>query len=330
MYNEDCIIGSRKYLKDKSIDLMICDPPFGIQETTFHKHYNRDEDNVIDGYVEAPADYYSFSKEWISEAKRVLKDNGSMYIISGWSNSDLIGGVLRELELHVINKIIWCFSFGVNTTKKFITSHYEIYYVSKKNNSKVTFNTNCRFGSHEKENNKSLRYQDMQSVWFINKENQPGEKKNKNKLPEELVNKMILYSSNENDIVCDFFLGNFTTATVAKKLNRVPCGFELNTNSFYYNLEALKEVDAGSDLITVDSCEPENQGKPLTKNIIKQICQDFEEIRTKANTKKETISILCEKYGRGKFSIDKIIKQYGKDIISKQNYREDIPDIFGN
>ena len=99
-------------LPDECVDLGIYDPPFGIKEKRFDKkHYTRDESFVIDGYIEAPEDYYKFSKDWISEAVRTLKPNGSMYIVSGWSNSDIIGRVIRESNLYLISKIIWNFPF---------------------------------------------------------------------------------------------------------------------------------------------------------------------------------------------------------------------------
>lgn len=323
VYNMECVEGSKEHLLDKSVDLMICDPPFGIGESKFDKHYNRDEDNVTDGYVEAPADYYGFSQQWISEAVRVLKDDGSMYIISGWSNSDIIGRVLRELGLTVVNKIIWHFNFGVNTTKKFVTSHYEIFYVIKNNKSKPIFNTNCRFGNQEKVDGKSLRYQDMQSVWEINKENQPGKVKNKNKLPEELIRKMVVYSSNEKDIVCDFFLGNFTTAIVAKKLNRIPCGFEMNKNGFKDKISNLKKIKKGCDIIVVENITHKNQGEKITANMAKSICNNFKDIIENNHkiTNKQAIADLSEKYGRGTFSIEKILKKYAKEITST-SYRQ--------
>ena len=126
-----------------------------------------------------------------------------MYIISGWSHSDIIGRVIRDLNLYLINKIIWHFPFGPYASKKFVSSHYEIFYVKKRKTYKPTFNTTCRFSSTKD------MYKDLQSVWTINKEYHPGKVKNINKLPEELVKKMIQYSSNEGDLVCDFFLGNF-------------------------------------------------------------------------------------------------------------------------
>ena len=332
IYNMECVEGSKKHLLDKSVDLMICDPPFGIGESKFDKHYNRDEDNVTDGYVEAPEDYYDFSQQWISESVRVLKDDGSMYIISGWSNSDIVGRVLRELGLVVVNKVIWHFNFGVNTTKKFVTSHYEIFYVIKDKKNKPIFNTNCRFGNHEKEDGKSLRYQDMQSVWMINKENQPGKVKNKNKLPEELIRKMVLYSSNEKDVVCDFFLGNFTTATVAKKLNRIPCGFEMNKNGFKSKIFNLKKIEEGCDIVFVENITNKNKGEKITSDIAKKICDDFKQLieDNPKITNKKAIEQLSKKHGRGTFSIDKILKKYAKEITSA-SYRQRlnaVADIF--
>jgi site-specific DNA-methyltransferase (adenine-specific) len=220
----DCI--ENNPIPDKIVDLGIYDPPFGIDERSFGKHYNRNNNHVIDGYVEAPADYYAFSKGWITQAKRVLKPNGSMYIVSGWSHSDIIGRVLRELDLFVINKIIWQFPFGVYACKKYVSSHYEIFYVKKSPLAKVTFNTDCRFATTKKQ------YADMQSVWAINKEYQPGKTKNSNKLPGALIEKMITYSSNEGDLVCDFFMGNFTTPIVCKILKRRFIGMEINPNAF--------------------------------------------------------------------------------------------------
>jgi len=50
IYNCDCIEGSKKHINDKSIDLIICDPPFGIEEKSFDQHYHRKKDNIVDGY----------------------------------------------------------------------------------------------------------------------------------------------------------------------------------------------------------------------------------------------------------------------------------------
>lgn len=325
IYNRDCILGARKYFEDESVDLICTDPPFGINESTFDKHYKRSEDKVIKGYVEAPKDYHQFTYNWVSEAKRILKKNGSMYIVSGWTNSHIIANVLDELGLKVINKIIWHFNFGVATKKKFVTSHYDIFYVSKPG-ADVTFNSGCRYGSQEKtESGGSLQYKDMQSVWCINKEYQPGKEKNKNKLPEALVKKMILYSSNEGDVVFDFFLGNFTTAVCAKKLSRVPSGFELNQTGFHKFASELDKVEAGSDLLIVRDERPENQGQKITKEIADNICSRYKELYNKHLNRKEVIYMLSNEFGRGRFSIDNILKEHGVSTISREE--EDLFDI---
>jgi len=249
IYCTDCVEGSLKKMQASSVDLIICDPPFGIGESSFGRYYNRDNSNVIEGYVEIPDKYDVFSMEWIGAAKRILKDNGSMYIVSGWTNlADVLNAVNRN-NLFVINHIIWKFNFGVFTRKKFVTSHYHILYVKKNKKSKVTFNKSCRFSSEQKDSSGgSLVYQDMEDVWNINKEYHRGVQKNSNKLPESLVAKMIQYSSNEGDVVCDFFLGNFTTAIVAKKLKRIPCGFEINKASFDLGMQTLENTNEGDEV----------------------------------------------------------------------------------
>lgn len=238
IFNENCITGC-KHFHDETIDLIICDPPFGIQETTFDKHYNRNENNVIKGYIEAPEDYYQFSLSWITQAKRILKPNGSMYIISGWTNLKHILNAIDECNLKTINHLIWKYNFGVYTKNKYVSSHYHILYVCKQKG-KPKFNTYCRFNKNDRKNGRSLNYRDLEDVFVINKEYSPGEIKNKNKLPDALVEKLISYSSDENDLVADFFLGNFTTAIVSKKMNRIPCGFEINPISFQYGIQRME------------------------------------------------------------------------------------------
>ena len=109
--------------------------------------------------------------------------------------------VARNSELTTLNLCIWKSNFGVNTTKKFVISHYHILRSAKKH-ANPTFNTYCRFGPQERlTNGRPLLYQDLEDVFVINKTYLPGRKKNLNKLPEKLLEKIILYSSNPHDTV---------------------------------------------------------------------------------------------------------------------------------
>ncbi|MDR1552365.1 MAG: site-specific DNA-methyltransferase, partial [Prevotellaceae bacterium] len=290
-YNEDCIEGAKKYLKSNSIDLIISDPPYGINGDKLDKHYNRDESNVLDGYVEVPEkEYPEFSEKWIREAARVLRPGGSIYIVSGYSQLRHILNALANTNLQEKNHIIWKYNFGVYTSKKYISSHYHILYYIKPSE-KPTFNTNAFFADCEKsKNGGSMNYLDREDVWIINREYKPGQVKNKNELPKSLLTKMILYSSNPNDIVCDFFLGSFSTAKVAIGLGRKACGFELNKNAFDYQVKEVEKIKSGellAELRQVPENKLINKGKPLLQEEINQIVTEFTQLIGKGMSQKD-------------------------------------------
>lgn len=311
IYNEDCVGDTRTKLPDESVHLGIFDPPFGIGETGFNKHYKRDSSNVIKGYCEAPDDYEVWTYEWMTEAKRILHPDGSMYIFIGHTNLRHILNAAHHLGFSLINHIIWKYNFGVNTTKKFVTSHYHVLYYKKTEESTPTFNTYCRFGQQERaDDGGSLLYKDMEDVFLISRDYSPGEKKNQNKLPTELLEKLILYSSNPGDMVCDFFMGNFTTAYAARSLGRKVCGYELNKASYEYHKPLVDSIEYGKklkELKQVVNVRPANQGKEVTKEEATSICEDYKKMLNENLLKKEISLKLQEKYGRGRFSIKNIL-----------------------
>lgn len=306
VFNEDCLNPINK-IPDESVHLGIHDPPFGIGETKFQAHYKRKNDAIIPGYVEAPDDYLAFTIDWMREAKRVLKPDGSLYIIIGHSTLVDVLTAAKILDLHLVNQIIWKFNFGVFAKRKYVTSHYNILYFSKSKKSNLTFNRFCRFGSQEKDvNGGSLLYQDLEDVFVINKEFQHGEVRNQNKLPDELIKKIIQYSSNPDDTVCDFFLGNFTTAYVANGLGRKVTGYEINQESFKYHYPLVSSQPYGhllSSLKVVNNEQPERQGEKLTQEEKDQIKSDFHLYVSQGHTKTEARLMIQEKYQRGKFAI---------------------------
>ncbi|MDR3290092.1 MAG: site-specific DNA-methyltransferase [Rickettsiales bacterium] len=315
-YNCDCVEGSKKYLKDNSIDLIITDPPYGIEGDKLDKHYNRDESKVIDGYVDIPLkEYANFSNEWIKEAERVLKPSGNMYIISGYTNLRHILNALANTKLQEINHIIWKYNFGVHTSKKYVSSHYHILYYAKPPTNKKTFNTNAFYGDNEKDERGSLNYRDREDVWVINREYKPNEVKNKNQLPNKLLEKMLLYSSNQNDLVCDFFAGSFSTCKVALGLGRNACGFEINKNAFVHQMREIEKIKFGELLDGLKKPQQNknvNAGKPLEQVEIDLIMNEYQKFLIGGLTKKSAIERVGEIFGRGYWSIEKMLKKDGE------------------
>ena len=134
-----------------------------------------------------------------------------MYVFSGWTNLKDILNAIDAVGFLTINHLIWKYQFGVFTKRKYVTSHYHILFLAK-SRKKYKFN-------------KVENY--PEDVWIINREYWTGKIKTPTKLPIQLVKKILLFSSDEGDIVFDPFLGSGTVAVVAKMLGRYFLGFEI-------------------------------------------------------------------------------------------------------
>lgn len=236
----DCIEGMQKYLPDNSVDLVITDPPFAIEFKAKRSNYNRTQSRVLEGYKEIPQNrYYEFTIGWMNEAYRVLKDSGSMYVFSGWNNLRDILNTLESLKFITVNHIIWKYQFGVVTSRKYVTSHYHCIYVCK-DERKRKFLPSSRYNNRTRNREgKSLQYMDKEDVWVINREYWNGDKKTPTKLPAEIIKKILMYSSEEGDLVLDPFLGSGQVAIVSKMLKRNYVGFEIVKEYYDFANERL-------------------------------------------------------------------------------------------
>jgi site-specific DNA-methyltransferase (adenine-specific) len=227
IYHMNCLNGM-KFLADHTIDLVITDPPFAINFKAKRGNYHRTPSSVLEGYNEIPKEeYYHFTVNWMKEIYRVLKDTGSMYVFSGWNNLKDILMAIDYTGFITVNHIIWKYQFGVVTKRKFVSSHYHCLYACK-NDQLRKFFPYARHKKKEKDQVKgSLHYKDKEDVWIINREYWKGDQKTPTKLPEELIKKILLYSSEEGDIVLDPFLGSGQVAVVSKMLKRQYIGFEI-------------------------------------------------------------------------------------------------------
>jgi site-specific DNA-methyltransferase (adenine-specific) len=245
IYNEDCLIGLKR-IPDKSIDACITDPPYSL-----NKDYGNDSDKL------STSDYLTFMYKWIDEVNRVLKDNGSFYIFLSWRYSPEIFSYIKT-KMNMVNEIIWdrrVPSMG-GSTRSYSSVHDNIgFFVKGKG---YTFNIDdIRIPYDEETKKKHSRKQfegskwlelgcNPKDVWSISRIHGQSQERQPHptQKPLELINRLVLASSNENDTILDPFLGSGTTAISCINLKRNIIGFELN--SIYYT-QVLKRIQDNSN-----------------------------------------------------------------------------------
>jgi len=242
IYHQDCIAGMPQML-DNCIDLIVTDPPFAIDFKAVRGNYNRKASRVLEGYNEiTKADYSGFTVSWLEQAWRILKPSGSMYVFSGWNNLKDILVALDEIGFITINHIIWKYQFGVVTRRKYVSSHYHCLYVCKDDKLRPFY----PFSRYQKDDRdsagRSQHYRDKEDVWTIKREYWAGDQKTPTKLPRELIEKILNYSSIPGDLVCDPFLGSGQVAFISRLMQRRYIGFEINKE--YYDF-AKARLDSG-------------------------------------------------------------------------------------
>ncbi len=256
IYHGDCIEGMR-VLPGSSVDLVITDPPFAIDFRARRTNYNRTQERVLEGYKEISQDsYLEFTRTWMKEVYRLLKETGNVFVFSGWNNLKDILIAADESGFTTVNHIIWKYQFGVACSRRFVTSHYHCLFLCK-DDRKRKFFPSARFKKDERtKDGRSLRYRDMEDVWVIKREYWHGDKKTPTKLPAELIEKILMYASEEGDLVLDPFLGSGQVAVVSKALGRRYIGFEIVKE--YYDF-AKKRLDKGVYRIRSDDMPAEEQ-----------------------------------------------------------------------
>jgi DNA modification methylase len=233
----DCIEVLGKVRKPFA-DLIFADPPFNIGYK-YNKYYDKVEKK----------NYIAWTKEWMKACTRVLKPAGSFYIAIGDDYAANVKVIADELGLITRNWIIWHYTFGQQTKKMFARAHTHIFYFV--NNSEMfTFNEHTvRVPSA-----RQLIYNDSRAnprgkmpddVWNSYprvcgtfKERQGW---HPCQMPESLLRRIILVSSNADDCVLDPFSGSGTTAAVACQLGRNYAGIEISEE---YCENSLKRLDS--------------------------------------------------------------------------------------
>jgi modification methylase len=225
-----------KKIPDKSFDLIFADPPYNMQ---IGENLTRPDSSKVNGVndkwdqFDSFKDYDKFCKTWLKECKRILKDNGSIWVIGSYHNIFRLGYHLQNLNYWILNDVIWRKNNPMPNFRgtRFTNAHETLIWASKNKKSKYTFNYQSL-----KCLNDDLQ---MRSDWMLpicngkerlKKSN--GKKVHSTQKPETLLHRIILATTNKNDTVFDPFLGTGTTAVVAKKLGRNYYGIEKDLKYF--------------------------------------------------------------------------------------------------
>lgn len=218
---------------DKSVDLLIVDPPYNLTKD-FHGNEFRETNTE---------EYISYLESWIEKVKPKLKETASVYVCCDWKTAIPLGVVL-EKHFTIRNRITWEREKGRGAKDNWKNSMEDIFYCTVSKN--FTFNLEQvkqrkKVIAPYKEDGKpkdweqtkdgKFRYTCPSNFWgdisvpyWSMAENtaHPTQK------PEKLIAKLILASSNPNDLVLDIFAGSGTTGVVAKKLSRRYINIEQN------------------------------------------------------------------------------------------------------
>jgi modification methylase len=238
-----------KKIPDKTFDLVFADPPYNMQ---IGETLRRPNDSKVKGVddkwdqFQSFKHYDDFCKAWLIECKRILKDNGSIWVIGSYHNIFRLGYHIQNLNFWILNDVIWRKNNPMPNFKgtRFTNAHETLIWASKSKKSKYKFNYQSL-----KCFNDDLQ---MRSDWMLpicsGKERlkKNGHKVHSTQKPEALLYRIILSTTNKGDSVFDPFLGTGTTAVVAKKLGRKYSGIEKDRQYFSAakkRLEGVKEIE---------------------------------------------------------------------------------------
>ena len=234
-----------KSLTENSVDVIFADPPYNLQlENELSRPDSSKVDAVNDDWDQFDSfkDYDNFSRLWLKEAQRILKPNGTIWVIGSYHNIFRIGYILQDLGYWILNDIIWQKANPMPNFKgtRFTNAHETIIWASKnKNSKKYVFNYEAMKSLNENTQ--------MRSDWFLpicngheRLRDSKGKKVHSTQKPESLLHRIIISSSNPGDIILDPFFGTGTTGAVAKKLSRSFIGIERDNK---YISHAQKRID---------------------------------------------------------------------------------------
>jgi modification methylase len=212
-----------------SVDMVFADPPYNLQ---LDGELLRPNNSRVDGVDEAWdrfddfAAYDRFTRDWLTAARRLLKPDGTLWVIGSYHNIFRIGTILQDLGYWILNDVIWRKTNPMPNFRgrRFTNAHETLIWCSRDRDSRSRFNYQAM-----KNLNDDLQ---MRSDWLLplctggERLKVNGRKAHSTQKPEALLHRVVLSSTAVGDLILDPFFGSGTTGAVAKKLGRRYVGIE--------------------------------------------------------------------------------------------------------
>jgi modification methylase len=238
----DCIEAMRR-LPDGCVDMIFADPPYNLQ---LGGDLNRPDGSHVDAVTDDWdkfddfAAYDRFTREWLTEARRVLKRDGSLWVIGSYHNIFRVGAAVQDLGFWLLNDIVWRKANPMPNFRgtRFTNAHETLIWASMGEKARYTFNYRAM-----KTLNDELQ---MRSDWVLpicggaERLRKDGVKVHPTQKPEALLYRVMLATTNPGDVVLDPFFGTGTTGAVAKRLGRQWIGCERDAG---YREAALERIE---------------------------------------------------------------------------------------
>ncbi len=239
----DCVEEMRK-LPDNCIDLVFADPPYNLQ---LGGDLNRPDGSHVDAVTDhwdqfdSFAIYDKFTRDWLTEARRILKPDGALWVIGSYHNIFRMGAILQDLGFWILNDIVWRKTNPMPNFRgtRFTNAHETLIWASMGEKAKYQFNYRAM-----KTLNDELQ---MRSDWTFpicsggeRLKDDKGHKAHPTQKPEALLYRLLLATTEAGDVVLDPFFGTGTTGAVAKRLGREWIGCEREST---YREVAKKRIE---------------------------------------------------------------------------------------
>ena len=257
LYNENSL-EKLKIIETESVDLIFADPPYNLQLKNTLRRPDNSKVSAVNDYWDKFSSfkqYDDFSDKWIKECKRILKKNGSIWIIGSDHNIFRVGKIVQDNEFWILNDVIWNKKNPMPNFKgtRLTNAHETLIWAVKSKKSKYTFNYHSMKTFND---DKQLR-----SDWNIaicnglERISTNNRKIHSTQKPEALLYRVIICSTDKNDTVLDPFMGTGTTGAVAKKLGRNFIGIEKDKKYFKVSekrINKICEIDEDLNILMVN------------------------------------------------------------------------------